>query len=427
VQSFPEWQRGRDFSVVVTMDGKPFAGMHVVLEPEDDSENSDRVETRSDQDGIAEFMSVKPGRYDVEAARLGVVVHPGTVVVNKHGSSERIELEWPLRNKYEVMTLSGRLQRHLFRSSNPIEGYVHPEIRPLSGARLTLSRVDSQEEKANIVTDSDGDFSFPTLEPGYYLLHIAERLSSEFAYPIDDYLLIEVDPASSKGNLNLQLAWSSCGMSSSEAQSTATGRLTPPAPALDSTPDFTQIPTTRIVWEPPDWSFPQNVKGDGQREMLSSFRVSSYEIILEGTAMKDVQKRLGGQIGSRGSDASKWLCFHGENEMGRWVLWLENDEISEGLVGSFQWWRLSENEVLDPRCQVLGRDSMITLPVPLLTLGATQSQVLKSLGSPTAIDSQRLIYLHAHDNGSFVSSNGVIVRLQNGVVWAIQASKTTSD
>jgi hypothetical protein len=216
VQSFPEWQRGRDFSLIVTMDGKPFAGMHVVLEPEDDSKISERVETRSDQDGIAKFMSVKPGRYDVEAARLGVVVHPGTVVVNKHGSSERIELEWPLRNKYEVMTLSGRLQRHLFRRSNPIEGYVHPEIGPLAGARLTLSRVDSEEEKANIVTDSDGDFSFPALEPGYYLLHIAERPSSEFTYPIDDYLLIEVDPASSRGNLNLQLAWSSCGMGSSE-------------------------------------------------------------------------------------------------------------------------------------------------------------------------------------------------------------------
>lgn len=202
--------------MVVTMDGKPFAGMHVVLEPEDDSENADRVETRSDQDGIAKFMSVKPGRYDLEAARLLVVVHPGTVVVNKHGSSERIEVEWPLRTKYEVMTLSGRLQRHIFRRPNPIEGYIHPEIGPLSGVQLTLSRVDSEEEKANIVTDSEGGFSFPTLEPGYYLLHIAERLSSEFLYPIDDYLLIEVDPTSSRGNLNLQLDWSSCGMFSSE-------------------------------------------------------------------------------------------------------------------------------------------------------------------------------------------------------------------
>lgn len=162
--------------------------------------------------------------------------------------------------------------------------------------------------------------------------------------------------------------------------------------------------------------------------MLASFRVSNYEIVLEGTEMRDAQRHLGGWIGSRGSDASEWLCFHGENKIGRWVLWLENDETSESLVGSFEWRQLSENEILDPRCQALARqDSTTTLPVPLLTLGATQSQVLMSLGSPTAIDSSRLIYLHARENGSFVSSNLVIVRLLNRVVWAIQASKFTSD
>lgn len=183
-----------------------------------------------------------------------------------------------------------------------------------------------------------------------------------------------------------------------------------------------------MVWEPPGLGFPQNVKANGRTEMLSSFRVSSYEIVLERTDMEDVQKHLGGQIGSRRSDASEWLCYHGENEIGRWALWLENDEISEGLVGSFEWWQLSKDEVLDARCQTLARaDSMITLPVPLLTLGATQSQVLKSLGSPIARDSNRFIYLHARENGSFVSSNLVIVRLLNEVIWAIQASKFTSD
>jgi hypothetical protein len=72
-----------------------------------------------------------------------------------------------------------------------------------------------------------------------------------------------------------------------------------------------QITHTRTVWEPPDWSFPQDLKANGQDEILSSFRVSSYEIVLERTAMKDAQQRLGGKIGSRETDASEWLCFHG--------------------------------------------------------------------------------------------------------------------
>jgi hypothetical protein len=215
-QSFPEWKRGMNFSVNVMLDGKPFAGMRVFLEPEDDSKKSFRLETRSDQNGIAHFTAVKPGRYFIEAARLGVEVGPGTVIVEKRGSSESIELDWPLRHKYTVSSVTGRLQRHLFRRSNLIEGYIHPEIGPLAGATLTLSRVDSEEEKTEIVTNADGGFTFPTVEPGNYLLHIAERPSSEYAYLIDDYLLIEVDPAASRGNLNLQIDWSSCGMSSAE-------------------------------------------------------------------------------------------------------------------------------------------------------------------------------------------------------------------
>jgi len=202
--------------VLVIVDGKPFSGMRVFLALDDDSEKSQQIETRSDQNGLAHFTGIKPGRYFVEAARLGVEVGPGTVIVEKRGSSESIELEWPLRHKYTVISVTGRFQRHLFRRSNLIEGYVHPEIGPVSGATLTLSRVDSEEEKAEIVTNPDGGFSFPIVEPGYYLLHIAEHPSSEFAYLIDDYLLIEVDPAASRGNMNLQIDWSSCGMGSSE-------------------------------------------------------------------------------------------------------------------------------------------------------------------------------------------------------------------
>jgi hypothetical protein len=184
----------------------------------------------------------------------------------------------------------------------------------------------------------------------------------------------------------------------------------------------------RVIWEPPDLSFPQNLKANGKSEMLSSLRVSNYEIALERTEMKDVQKRLGGQLGSRGSDASEWLCFHGENDVGRWTLWLENDEINQGSVGSFQWWQASKDDVFDARCQALAKeDSMVILPVPFFALGATESQVLKSLGSPTARESERLIYLHTHGSGSFNSSNTVIVRLRNGLVWAIQAAKVTSD
>jgi hypothetical protein len=148
--------------------------------------------------------------------------------------------------------------------------------------------------------------------------------------------------------------------------------------------------------------------------------------------MENVKKRLGGEIGRKGDagDALEWLCFHGADAIGGWVLWLESGEIDGGYVGSFQWQRLSNRDVLDSRCHALrGTTSVIKLPLSL-RLGAKKTEVLKILGEPTAIEAERLIYLHEHEGTirgePFTTSNIVVVHLRNGIVWAIQASKTSS-
>jgi hypothetical protein len=197
----------------------------------------------------------------------------------------------------------------------------------------------------------------------------------------------------------------------------------------------------KTIWEPPEWNFPHDVKATIPKELVSTFRVSGYDITLEKTSMKDVQRRLGGVIGEKGdaSDASQWLCFYGADSKGSWILWLENGEIDGSSVGSFQWQRLSNHDVLDNRCHLLPKaDSVVQLPVTL-QLGTKSLEVLKSLGPPTWKTDKRLIYLHEHEAGGtsheaggtsedpFVTSNIVVVRLRNGMVWAIQVSKTTSD
>jgi hypothetical protein len=186
------------------------------------------------------------------------------------------------------------------------------------------------------------------------------------------------------------------------------------------------------VWEPPDWNFPENVKASVPKEMFSRFRLSGYNIALEETSMKSVEKRLGGKIGAKGDagDFLEWLCFHGADATGAWVLWLESGEIDGGSVGSFQWQRLSNGQVFDPRCHTL-RSTTSTIKLPLsLRLGANKAEVLKTLGEPTSADSERLIYLHEHESTikgePFTTSNIVVLHLRKGVVWAIQASKTTS-
>jgi len=199
------------------MNGASVKGMRVLITPENESKKSDQMEVTSDANGVARFSKVKPGRYYVEAVRLGVKVGPGTVIVSPDGTAEEILIEWPLRPAYAVMTVAGRFQRHLYPKENPIDGYVHPQVGPLAGAKLTLSRVDSEKQVETLATDTDGNFAFHSVEPGTYLLHINER-PSESAYAIDDYLLMYVTPTNARADLRLQVDWSSCGITTAEIQ-----------------------------------------------------------------------------------------------------------------------------------------------------------------------------------------------------------------
>jgi hypothetical protein len=211
-QAFPEWTRGSNFSVVVTSNKQPLKSMRVILEPDDLKEKLQRLEALTDENGAAIFRSVQPGRYIVDASRLGVEVGPGTVIVSTKGSSEKIQIEWPMRAEYQVLTVAGRFQRLTIEKKSPIDAVTHPRTQPLANASLTLSRIDTEETVGFTTTDLDGAFAFKTVDPGSYLLHIREEPSTESAFQIDDYLVLVVDPHFSRSRLDLQLNWTSCGM-----------------------------------------------------------------------------------------------------------------------------------------------------------------------------------------------------------------------
>lgn len=135
-----------------------------------------------------------------------------------------------------------------------------------------------------------------------------------------------------------------------------------------------QSRSPRRVWAPPHWNFPEHLKANITKEMFSTLRVASYEVILEKTSKKDAQKRLGGKLGQKGDagESARWLCFHGADAIGDWAFWLESGEIDGEYVGSFQWQRLAEPVAFDSRCRDLTRTtSPIELPVSL-ALGASE-------------------------------------------------------
>ncbi len=169
------------------------------------------------------------------------------------------------------------------------------------------------------------------------------------------------------------------------------------------------------------------------KEMIASLRVSGVTITLEGESeLEALPARFGGEIGSQGdaADSLGWLCLHGSDAVGPWVLWLESGEIDGPYVGAFQWHRVSRSAQFDERCSALPDTSEVELPVDL-RLGSSEKKVIKILGHPTSRRGGTLLYEHEHEElirgEEFSSSNIVIVELRGGVVWAIQVAKTTTN
>jgi hypothetical protein len=186
-----------------------------------------------------------------------------------------------------------------------------------------------------------------------------------------------------------------------------------------------------VVWEPPKWDFPQDAKATVPKEIVSKLRVSNVVITLEDTRLDKVEQLLGGTAGAKGNagDSMQWLCFHGTDGAGQWVLWLESKEIDAGYVGSFQWQRLSSDAKIDSpmsrsqrydrneaRCASETRDG--------------RSRCVKDSWQAFVAAGEKLIYLHEHEgsvNGvPFDLSNIVVVRVHGGEITSIAASKTKS-
>jgi hypothetical protein len=187
----------------------------------------------------------------------------------------------------------------------------------------------------------------------------------------------------------------------------------------------------RTIWQPPTLDLPDTLPhATVSKEMITKLRVGKMQVILEETPLSDAQKNLGGTIGARGdaSEALQWLCFHGSDANGRWVLWLESNEMDGGNVNGFAWQRIAAKAIIDRRC---GAQAIkIELPIQL-AIGLTESEVRGILGTPTTEYRDTLVFDHEHQetirNEPFTASNTVYVELRSRIVWSVQVWKTTSN
>ena len=191
-------------------------------------------------------------------------------------------------------------------------------------------------------------------------------------------------------------------------------------------------PDATVLWKPTTLGRSQELPPPTvHNEIIKALRVADMQIVLDETRWETAQKRLGGTIGHSGDadESLKWLCFYGSQARPRWIFWLQGGEVNGDNVGGFQWRRMVHGEQPDSRCRKLQhKETSIELPVPL-QLGMTKAQVIRTLGAPTVQRGTLLTYYHEHeetiDNLRFTTSSIVEVLLRDGVVTAIEGSKTS--
>lgn len=180
------------------------------------------------------------------------------------------------------------------------------------------------------------------------------------------------------------------------------------------------------LWAPPNIVIDdKDAKPTLPKEMIRGLHVGTTSIIFNETARDSAQKALGGTVGMEGDagDWEAWLCYHGRNSHGRWILWLLSSELDNDNVSGILWMRLSANESVDSRCKLISGEDAVTLPI-LLEPGMSESDLRLTLGKPTFASQNIREYLHEHheivDHRDFTVTNDIDMIIEDGAVRSIQ-------
>jgi hypothetical protein len=216
VRSFPHYKVRRDFvvSVVGRPAGEPVGGIQVTVyrwtkEPGVSYENVAQMST--DRDGHAAFHGLTSGEYFLGTEHTGVGGGGGELDVDDSSDVTTINLTWPRGPILETRRVAGVLT-------------VDKEHAALAEADLSLEDAVSGKAVGKASTDAAGNFAFPGVGPGLYVLHIKEsRGCDHYPYPcrIQGFILVQIDPRAKEAEMpRFGLMMSDCGLGAWEDDGT---------------------------------------------------------------------------------------------------------------------------------------------------------------------------------------------------------------
>lgn len=186
---YPEIEVGPNFRVKVEGQGRAVEGLVVNAARKDGTS----IRAITGRAGVAAFGDLKPGAYFLSAAHDAGLLDGANLEVKKDGPSNvTVPLRWPSIPAVRVRFLRGRL-----RMGDSLPGRSQT---PLS---IDLKRGMTGRILKSGQSDGNGAFDFGNATPGIYFLNL------KGLGPI----AIDVDPDAPTDQLDLELSYSSCGLS----------------------------------------------------------------------------------------------------------------------------------------------------------------------------------------------------------------------
>jgi hypothetical protein len=203
---YPDFQVGSTFRVRVEDHGRPVERLRVEIGSNLD--NGSRLVTETDKNGFALFRGVRPGSYHVSAYNDAGIPDGADLEVKLDGPTNvTVPLKWPGMAPILVRSLKGT-----------IRGPDYLPGQPQPGISLDILEGRSGRNRKTLRTNDSGEFDLEGAPSGLYFLNLKPSgLVDSSGEPITGLIAVAVDRSAAQDRLDLDLEWSSCGLSYAES------------------------------------------------------------------------------------------------------------------------------------------------------------------------------------------------------------------